>query len=617
MSGFAKRLWRAALAGLAAGLMGLGAAHAAILHHWVDTTGRADLAQVQGLPAQAWQAYDGLKGLGYTDRAMWVRLQIQEGDAWVPQVLRVRPAYLDEIDVWVPLKDGGYERFAQGDTRPHDARTLPDPAPNFQWAVVPGDVLYLRLASSSALLSHVQWLDLHAYVASTQSVQLVSGLFLGVMGLVLLWTLSLWREHHDGVYLLFATYVVCAIGLALGTLGWIGLWWTGSPALVNHFTSMVTLLTTASGGWFHRQFLFRRFGSLGLRRALDALLLATLLNGLNLLWSPGLAMRLNAWLVIVGVGMLALALFWRGLPAAADARRMFWVYLALVTLLVLSMAPLMLGWLPSPVFMYLSLVHALMTAAAVSLLLNQNVKAFRRRAREAEQQVLTLQLKHQISERNRQEQSAFLDMLTHEIRTLLSVVRMSLGVLRPPPEPAAQRSLQRSQQAVEGINQLIERVLQANRLEDPTPAAQGVTLDLVAFSRQLVQEMLPMQPLQVAWPAQAVPVRADPVWLRTLLGNLLDNALKYRVHDSAMQLQISALDAGGARWALGNAVAHDTVLDPALLYQKYYRGPGAHQKVGSGLGLYLVRMLCERTGVRLHMSRPRADWVVFELEFAP
>jgi len=112
-------------------------------------------------------------------------------------------------------------------------------------------------------------------------------------------------------------------------------------------------------------------------------------------------------------------------------------------------------------------------------------------------------------------------------------------------------------------------------------------------------------------------VRADPVWLRTLLGNLLDNALKYRVNDSAMQLQISALDAGGARWALGNAVAHDTVLDPALLYQKYYRGPGAHQKVGSGLGLYLVRMLCERTGVRLHMSRPRADWVVFELEFAP
>lgn len=54
MSGFAKRLWRAALAVLAAGLMGLGAAHAAILHHWVDTTGRADLAQVQGLPAQAW-----------------------------------------------------------------------------------------------------------------------------------------------------------------------------------------------------------------------------------------------------------------------------------------------------------------------------------------------------------------------------------------------------------------------------------------------------------------------------------------------------------------------------------------------------------------------------------
>jgi signal transduction histidine kinase len=45
-----------------------------------------------------------------------------------------------------------------------------------------------------------------------------------------------------------------------------------------------------------------------------------------------------------------------------------------------------------------------------------------------------------------------------------------------------------------------------------------------------------------------------------------------------------------------NAVGENDAPDPGSLFNRYYRGEYAHDKSGTGLGLYLVKSLCKILG---------------------
>ena len=113
----------------------------------------------------------------------------------------------------------------------------------------------------------------------------------------------------------------------------------------------------------------------------------------------------------------------------------------------------------------------------------------------------------------------------------------------------------------------------------------------------------------------ATPVQTDPLLLRTILSNLIDNAIKYSPPDSTVQITV-ALNPGagpsGTRIRVENAAAKAGMPDPAHVFEKYYRAPGAHQQSGSGLGLYIVKALVEQLGARIDY-RPQNNRIIFEL----
>jgi len=114
---------------------------------------------------------------------------------------------------------------------------------------------------------------------------------------------------------------------------------------------------------------------------------------------------------------------------------------------------------------------------------------------------------------------------------------------------------------------------------------------------------------------------SDAYLIGIVLGNLLDNALKYAAPQSPIELRVQA--AAGAQGRAGWQVELDNALGPAgapdleRVFQKYYRAPGAHGKIGSGLGLHLSRAIARQLGGELACSLPGGERIRFTLWLPP
>jgi signal transduction histidine kinase len=141
----------------------------------------------------------------------------------------------------------------------------------------------------------------------------------------------------------------------------------------------------------------------------------------------------------------------------------------------------------------------------------------------------------------------------------------------------------------------------------------------------LIQQQPEQERIHVALPSQLL-ARLEPDFFQTMVSNLLDNALGYSPPKSPVHVSLQDMPASGVRprhlmLTVRNTLGKAGLPDPKRLFEKYYRAQGAHQRTGSGLGLYLVKSLAERAqGGIGHRAEKNTDvggeshtCVVFEL----
>jgi signal transduction histidine kinase len=96
--------------------------------------------------------------------------------------------------------------------------------------------------------------------------------------------------------------------------------------------------------------------------------------------------------------------------------------------------------------------------------------------------------------------------------------------------------------------------------------------------------------------ADRVPtVMADPQLLRQVILNLTSNAIKYTPPggDVAIRMEV---ENGAVRWAIRDSGIGIPRESRARLFEKFFRADNAHtiSPEGTGLGLYLVRLILEK-----------------------
>lgn len=591
----------------------LGTTHAIAQDHiveraWIeDATGQLQLHDIQQLPART---FEGVLSQGFGEGAVWVRLRIDPSISHAHTrnpdqlVLRIRPVYLDDIQVFDPLAPGG-QAGATGD-RVHP-REQAFEGLDFMLPIARGQAprdIWLRLTSTSTRQISVQAVSTEDLQRRTQVQELVFALYIGVILIFMVWGLVYWVFSREAVIGAFAIKQATALVFALGSLGYTRVFWPAHwPALwLDATTTLFSMLAVTAAIYFH-VLLIREFGPPRWIQRVHQLLVALLPFKLLLLAANEAiwALRINMFEVLLAPVVFLLSVLlangWRN--AASERERPIlarWVavgfYALLLLILVMAALPglgLMKG---GEVPLYVVQAHGLLTAFLILLMLQYRAHIQQKQQRETSLALERSQLQAQQERSIREEQEKLLAMLAHEIKTPLATMHMRL-------DTTAQGSRE-IRQAIRDMDAVIERCLQTTQLSDRQLQAHMVDVDLVNVVRDAVSACGHAQRMQCALPAQ-LHVQTDPQLLFIVLNNLLENACKYAAPDSPIKVQlfsIPTIEGEGLRACIEvlNQPGRSGWPEADKVFDKYYRSPHARRQAGTGLGLYLVQNLMQVLG---------------------
>ena len=209
----------------------------------------------------------------------------------------------------------------------------------------------------------------------------------------------------------------------------------------------------------------------------------------------------------------------------------------------------------------------------------------------------------------------FLATLAHELRNPLAPMRNALHALRiaGPDAPAAGQMHAMMERQVNHMVRLVDDLLEVSRITRGKIELRMEQVDLAAVVRAAVETSRPLidaggHALHIGLPPEPVALRADPVRLAQVIGNLLNNAAKYTPRGGHIRLEVRP---GGGEVELevrddGVGIPHDMLGKVFDLFTQVDHTRAAAQG-GLGIGLTLVRHIVELHGGRIEATSPGPD----------
>jgi signal transduction histidine kinase len=203
--------------------------------------------------------------------------------------------------------------------------------------------------------------------------------------------------------------------------------------------------------------------------------------------------------------------------------------------------------------------------------------------------------------------SEVLATLSHELRMPLSSIKGYATALLMDElswsDAKRREFLQLIEVACNDMEVIVREILDSSLIDIDQVRLERQPVALPALAREVVEEVQHRSPrhrLMVDFPSRIPFVTADPHWMRQVLRNILDNAVKYSPD-------------GGLIVVRGEARASDVVVsvadqgigisseDVIPLFERYFRADAATQLHigGTGLGLPIARWLLEAQGGRI------------------
>jgi signal transduction histidine kinase len=161
---------------------------------------------------------------------------------------------------------------------------------------------------------------------------------------------------------------------------------------------------------------------------------------------------------------------------------------------------------------------------------------------------------------------------------------------------------------------LVADVLDTSRIEAGTFSYRFSDVDLAGVVRDtvttasLAQDEVPIE-LEVA---PVAPVRGDVERLRQVVGNLVDNAVKYSAEGDAVRVSVTQHD-GTVSVVVADSGPGIAEEDQALIFEKFGRASRGQVKPGTGLGLYIARAIAQAHGGSLDVRSAPGEGATFTL----
>ena len=162
---------------------------------------------------------------------------------------------------------------------------------------------------------------------------------------------------------------------------------------------------------------------------------------------------------------------------------------------------------------------------------------------------------------------------------------------------------------------LIGDVLDTSRIEAGTFSYRFGEVDIATLVRDSVTTAaIGQDEIPVVTDISTVPVvRGDADRLRQVVGNLIDNAVKYSPAGEQVQVRVAPFD-GSVLVAVTDRGPGIERTDQRLIFEKFGRVAGPQAKPGTGLGLYIARSIAEAHGGTLDVASSRGLGSTFTLK---
>lgn len=210
--------------------------------------------------------------------------------------------------------------------------------------------------------------------------------------------------------------------------------------------------------------------------------------------------------------------------------------------------------------------------------------------------------------RRNEQHDAFLNAVTHELKTPIASIKLYLETLRTRDLSDAKRKEFYDIMLADNERLLgtVEQVLQASRTREKRREMNLAEIDLADLIRETIatvrgQQHLDEAAIRFASPVEDVRVVGDRGELQTVLANLLDNAVKYSPDGPKISVKLRPAGAGKADIYVRDSGIGVARRDLKRIFKRFYRVPNESTEAakGTGLGLPIVRAIVEKHGGRV------------------
>ena len=209
--------------------------------------------------------------------------------------------------------------------------------------------------------------------------------------------------------------------------------------------------------------------------------------------------------------------------------------------------------------------------------------------------------------RRNEQHDAFINAVTHELKTPLASIRLHLETLkrRDISEQQRQKFYNIMLADSDRLLQTVEQVLRAGRSGQRRRSLNRTIIDVSEMVGECIALALTrynLAPESVIYTqsldGQPARVKGDSDELRAAVLNLLDNAVKYSDKGVSLSVEVAALTDKKIAVRVADSGVGIAPAQLKRIFKRFYRVPGrvmARVK-GTGLGLFIVRSIVEKHG---------------------
>lgn len=536
--------------------------------------------------------YQGLLTGGFSKGAYWVKLGIRAHSSDL--VLKIRPAYTNEITLYDPLSSNSPR--TTGSVYPIGMADIEATSFNF---VLPPTAetreVYLRIKSVSSYLMYVEAMPTAEFERAERTDNLIYTGYVMLTLILAVWLLITWMTNRERVIGAFAiqqtiafTHTFIKVGFARAFLDrYI------SDALINDVSNVIVVFYPFVG-LIVNKLLLQEYGlRRGFRYGFNAILAFSI--GIIVLYLSGqqvTALSINAPFVLTIMVWFLVCVFWgtnvskeneSSNGVQLNVLRLFYTFNLLVW--IVALLPLLGIVSTGPIALHSLFVYNMMSSLVFFILLQYRARWL---LRHEVARASTLKAEAAQERQRREEQSMLMAMLSHEIKTPLSVLKLVME------EKVAGSDLEgHANRAVSNINFIVNRCLQLGKLDARAIQLNPTRFHAEEFLETLLNDYQKGNRVRVTV-SETLLIHTDREILRVVLGNLIENGLKYGDKTQCVEVQahqVSEADIQGVRFDVSNGTGVLGIPDADQVFKKYYRNTQATKVAGSGLGLFLVHEL--------------------------